>query len=220
MRAIIMSDGRAIRWYNEVQNRLWGSRTKQMVEVDGEPILHRTVRLLHENNIEDIWITSHKEEHDVDGATRFEPEINFDKFYASKGIWKLDGTLFLYGDVFYSNNAMCEIVGLPVDKFLFFGQFGLSELTGHGGEIYAVKIRGEETFLKFREAILTLYIWREMDYGKNSAWEIYRFLNGARMPEVYQHTLYPNFVEIADLTDDFDTPEHYLHWLEVYNANR
>jgi hypothetical protein len=219
MRAIIMCDGRAIRWYNDIQNQIWGNRTKQLVEVDGEPILHRTVRLLHENGIEDIWITSHKEEHEVEGATRFEPECNFDKFYAAKGLWKTDGvTLFLYGDVFYTKKAIREIIELPVNDFLFFGRFAVSSLTGHGGEIYAVKICRESGHVKFREAVLLIYVWKEIGRGKNSAWEILRYMNGARGNDIYEHTMQPNFVEIDDLTDDFDTPEHYLHWLEIYRT--
>lgn len=220
MRVIIMADGRAIRWYNDVQNQIWGSRTKQMIEVDGEPILHRIVRLCLENGVEDIWITSHKSEHDVPGTTRFEPEYNFDKFYAARPIWSVDDTLFLYGDVFYTEEAMSTIVNTNVEDFIFFGQFGVSPLTGHGGEIYAVRVRGEKTFLLFIEAILTCYMWKELQKGKNSAWEILRYMNGARGKDVYVHTTQLNFVEIQDLTDDFDTPEHYLHWLEVYNANR
>ena len=222
MRAIVMADGRASRWYNDVQNQIWGEdKTKQLVEVDGEPILHRTVRLLHENGVEDIWITSHKKEHDVEGAKRFEPEINFDKFYAARNLWNIERTtLFVYGDVFYTSNAMHEIVDLPVEHFLFFGQFGISPITGHGGEIYAVKIKGEKGHVDFREAVLMCYVWREMNRGKNSAWEILRYMNGAKGKEVYIHSPQPNFVEINDLTDDFDTPEHYLHWLEIYNEYR
>jgi hypothetical protein len=221
MRAIIMADGKAIRWYANIQKKYWGNISKQLVEVDGEAILHRTVRLLKENNINDIKITSHEPAHEVEGATRAEPDINIDKFAASKPIWNFEEiTLFLYGDVFYTDEAMKTIVEFPVDKFLFFGRFGQSALTGHGDEIFAVKISGKEAHKKFLEAALMIYVWKELGYGKNSAWEIYRYLNGARPPEVYIHSRYPNFVDILDFTDDFDTPEIYEHWLEVYNANR
>ena len=43
MRAIIMADGKARRWYASVQNKLWGTKLKQLVEVDGEPIINRTL---------------------------------------------------------------------------------------------------------------------------------------------------------------------------------
>jgi len=223
MRSIIMADGRARRWYNQIQNQLWGEdKTKQLVEVDGEPILHRTVRLLHENSIEDIWITSHRKEHEVEGAKRFEPEINFDKFYAAKPIWNTDETLFVYGDVFYTKEAMKTIVNTPVDEFCFFGQFSVSPLTGHGGEIYGVRICGESGFWKFGEAILNVWVRKELGKGNAGAWEIYRYMSGAREVAINRHELYGNshYVEIADLTDDFDTPEHYNHWLEVYNEHR
>lgn len=221
MRAIIMSDGRAIRWYNEKQNELWGNDTKQMVLVDGEPILHRTVRLCAENGIEDIWITSHKSEHDVPGATRYEPEINFDKFYAAKKIWDLEGTVFLYGDCFYTEEAMKTIIETDHDNIIFFGRFGESALLGHYGEIFGVKVIGAEAFDRFKEAVLNIFVWKELEKGRNGAWEIYRYLNGIRGPQVNEHNFYENhYVEIDDFTDDFDTPEYYEYWLSVYEEHK
>jgi hypothetical protein len=219
MRAIIMADGKALRWYAMVQQKFWGDKSKQLVEVNGEPILHRTVRLCCENGVDDVWITSHQSEHDVEGATRYEPEINFDKFYAAKRIWNVKETLFLYGDVFYTEEAMKTIVNTPIERFLFFGQFGVSPLTGHGGEIYAVRIKGS-AIANFIEAILMCYLGKELQKGKNSAWEILRYMNGVRGNELYIHAPQSNFIEINDLTDDFDTPEHYEHWLEIYDAYR
>lgn len=222
MRAIIMADGKARRWYASVQNKLWGTKLKQLVEVDGEPIINRTVRLLKENGIDDIWITSHEEALEIEHTRRFEPEINFDKFYAAKGIWDIHGTVFLYGDVFYTEEAMKLILKTPVDRFCFFGQFNVSPLTGHGGEIYGVKIIGHEGFILFGEAILSVFMHKELGKGNNGAWEIYRYMCGARNVAINRNELYgrAHYVEIADFTDDFDTPEHYERWLEVYNANR
>lgn len=215
-----MCDGRSMRWYAEIQEQYWGKSFKQLVEVDGEPILHRTVRLLKENGVEDIWITSHNPVHEVKGAQRYEPpnnEYEIDKFYASVHLWNKDGgdTIFVYGDVFFTEEAMKKIINTKPEDFVFFGRFHQSYYTGHGGEIFAVRVHLHDFF---QECCL----WVRQNYinTKGSvrcgAWELYRCMNGIRDERIGIHIPYGHFVGIDDFTDDFDTPSHFEEWLRLY----
>ena len=96
MKYIIMADGKGTRWNN------YGNTTKHLYEINGESLLARTVRLLRENNVSDIIITSHNPKYEIDGAKRYEPKNNvleIDRF-----TYELieDDVCFLYGDTFYT----------------------------------------------------------------------------------------------------------------------
>lgn len=65
-----MSDGKGTRWNNYMNT------TKQTISINGENLLQRTIRLLHENEIYDIMFA-------------------FD--------YLEEPTTFLYGDTFYSD---------------------------------------------------------------------------------------------------------------------
>ena len=222
MRTIIMADGRSMRWYAQWQNEVWGiNKLKQLVEVNGEPILHRTVRLLRAQEVYDIWITSHNPAHEVPHTTRYEPpnnEYEIDKFYSPIHLWSKeeDGeTLFVYGDVWFSDQAMFTIVNTQVDDVLFFGRFHQSYYTEHGGEIFAIKVKDHNFFKYSCEYIRNKHIAGECRSG---AWELYRYMNGASDAALGMYVPYGRFIGIDDFTDDFDTPEHFKNWLERYNA--
>lgn len=219
MIAIIMADGKSMRW-NRGESE-WSDCPKQLLEVDGETLLHRTVRLLEENGVMNIWITSHNPEFEVWGTTRYEPINNhyeIDKFYACEPIWERGGTtLFIYGDVFFTEEAMKRIVSVDCDDFLFYGLFHVSHFTGHGGEIFAVKVKDHDLFGGMCEYIRMKYIHEEFRCG---AWELYRAMNGIRGEGLGHHIPHAHFVGIDDFTDDFDTPEHFKDWLEKYKESK
>ena len=71
MRFVIMADGQGTRWNNYM------GIPKHLIEIDGEPIIARTVRLLNEIAKErgedaDVIITSHDARYDFPGSRRHE----------------------------------------------------------------------------------------------------------------------------------------------------
>lgn len=215
-----MADGKADRWNSDAQGTELEGIEKQLVPINGEPILHRTVRLLKENGITDIWITSHNPEFEVEGTTRYEPENNIyeiDKLLSCKPIWQ-SPTMFLYGDVFYSEEAMKTIVETPIlDRWLFFGRFHVSYYTGHGGELFCKKIED----LDYLEACCNwVKSWYFVGKGRGGGWELYRRMAGVIDDRVNVHVPYDHFVGIDDYTDDFDFPWIYFNVKEKYeNSN-
>lgn len=116
MNYIIMADGKGTRWNN------YGDIPKHFIKVEGETLLARTVRLLHEYDPGcRVTITSHDPRYEVEGAVRYEPKNNvleIDRFTAEL---IADDVCFLYGDTYYSHEAMEAVTGTPAEDILFFG---------------------------------------------------------------------------------------------------
>ena len=101
---------------------------RQLIEINGEKLIQRTIRLLKENGIKDIIVTSHDKRFDNLGAARYEPLFNDYKPKENEGYWLsafpielIDEPLtFLLGDVYYSENAIKTIVNTKTASILFF----------------------------------------------------------------------------------------------------
>lgn len=107
MRAIITAAGHASRW-----NNYKGVR-KHLVEVQGERLIDRTVRMLRERGISDIVITAPPDSpgYHVCGVTVHEKQpgaAEVDRFLPSS-LWQ-GQTLFVFGDGYYTDEWMDEIV--------------------------------------------------------------------------------------------------------------
>lgn len=115
MQYIIMSDGKGTRWNNHNKN------TKQSIKIIDESLLERTVRLLKENNCNEILISSHDSRHEVLGARRIFSDYENNK----KNQYAFDyldcETTFLYGDTFYSEDCIQTIVNSKIDDLMFYG---------------------------------------------------------------------------------------------------
>ena len=101
MKYIIMADGKGTRWNN------YNNIPKHFIEVNGETLLARTVRLLHTYDKDcEVIITSHDSRYDVEGATRYEPKDNVLEIDRFTRELVEDDVCFLYGDTYYSDDAM------------------------------------------------------------------------------------------------------------------
>ena len=115
MKYIIMADGKGTRWQN------YNDIPKHLIEIDGETLLGRTVRLLKEGDPEcEVIITSHDSRYEIPGARRYEPlnnNLEIDRF--TEELIE-DDVCFLYGDTFYSEKAMNAILTTEPEDMMFF----------------------------------------------------------------------------------------------------
>ena len=106
---------------------------KQLSVVCGEELVARTIRLLRENGVEDIYITSHNPIFDKFGVPRIEHQNNFsykdrykdrgkkkDNYWLNAYVQLNVPVTYLHGDVFYSPEAIKTIVESETDDILFF----------------------------------------------------------------------------------------------------
>lgn len=191
---------------------------RQLTEINGEKLVERTVRLLKENNVKDILITSHDKRFDKLGAERYEPLHNDYKPKEKKGYW-LSGfpiellnepITFLFGDVYYSENAIKTIVEIETNSAIFFctsKKDGYSEkYIKHHDEPLGYKVID---FEMFKEHIKKVKEMKDKGLTKREpvVWELYRHINGLNVNE---HRLTNNYKPINDESCDIDTKKDIL----------
>lgn len=134
MRAVICCAGDGKRWNDHL-----GGPKQLVISIDGENILRRTVRLLREHGVTDIVIAAPRQDPDryaVPGA-RVEPidpvvtGTSMDKFLATEHLWGKGRTTLLWGDVYYTEQAIETIVSHRGRGQHYFRRPGPSEITGH-----------------------------------------------------------------------------------------
>lgn len=186
---------------------------RQLIEINGEKLIQRTIRLLKENGIKDIIVTSHDKRFDNLGAVRYEPLYNDYKPKENKGYWLSafpiellnEPLTFLLGDVYYSENAIKTIVKTKTASILFFctsKKDGYSDkYIKHHDEPLGFKV---EDYNLFKNSIYE--VKKLKDLGKTNrepiTWELYRFINKI---DVNKHELKDNYLAINDESCDIDT---------------
>lgn len=186
---------------------------RQLSVVCGEPIIKRTIRLLKENGIKDILITSHDKRFDNLGVERYEPKHNDWNAEKKTGYWLNafpiellnEPICFLFGDVYYSENAIKTIIKTPTKTTLFFCSYDNKDkkYIKHHDEPLAYKVQDYKLFKKHIEIVKEL-----KDKGECCrepiVWELYRSINGQN---INIHEMTKNYIAINDESCDIDTIE-------------
>ena len=188
MKYIIMAGGPATRW------RKYNNTTKHLIKIGKENLLERLVRQLRECNAKEIFIVSDNELYEIPGATRI--PLAFDcKLYNMFYYKYLDEPCtFLYGDTYYYDSVINEIISTKTKDIVFFGT---------QESIVAIKVQNHEKFKyhvdKLRE--------QELKTGvavNRAGWAVYRKLNSIEEDE--KISLLENFTlinesEVANVND-------------------
>lgn len=184
---------------------------KHLSIVKGERLVERTIRLLKENGIEDIAISSNSPLFDGLGVPRLEHNNTYKQINGTQeGYWldayypMQDPVCYLYGDVYYTEQAIKTIIDNKDKGNILFGtSIARNELHQNWGEPFAYKVNDPISFFKGIEAVKKL-----QDEGKTKrmpvSWELYRYLNGL---DVNIQRITNNYIDIDDGTMDIDYPE-------------
>lgn len=203
MKYIIMCGGNYNHW----------ETPKHLTMVNGEPLVARTIRLLKENGIEDIAISSNDERFDKFGV----PRLVHKNEYKVEGIKKISGywvdafypsdepVTYLYGDVYYSHNCIKTIIDTPTNDILFFASTKpcRPDYFKQWEEPFAFKVVNQT---RFKKGIATCKIKYDMGETKRDpiSWELYRVLNNI---DINVHRIRGGFVAINDISTDVDCIE-------------
>ena len=191
-RFVIMADGKGTRWANYM------GVPKHLVEINGEPIIGRTVRLLNEmmdGNCE-VIITSHDERYEFEGSRRHEPlnnNLEIDRFTQEL---IADNTCFLYGDTYYTEEALREILDTENEDVLFFG---------NAKSIVAINVRNSAMFEKHVANVRQLFLDGKIE--KCVGWQVYQSITGQDFSKKAE--MGGRFVILDSKTTDINTPEEY-----------
>ena len=220
-RVIIIAAGEATRWNNYLGTK------KHLIGFGAskERLIDRTARLFSENGIKDIRLVAKKEDieeyttpHSKTEVANLNPKnYDADKFLSSRHLW-LDGdedrTIIVYGDCYFTENAVRIIVETDRKDFMLFGRAFTSNLTRNGGECFAFSFYGQdiEGLDNDLKQLIKLYNAEEID--RIGGWEWYRIHVGVPLN---RHFVGDNFKNIDDFTDDFDKPENYDNFKYAYD---
>ncbi|MCG7866906.1 MAG: NTP transferase domain-containing protein [Candidatus Thiodiazotropha taylori] len=132
----IMCAGESKRWNNHL------GVVKQMVPIDGEPLLHRTVRLLNERGFNSIHVVTNNPTISSPAVTYIKPKNHnwlVESIYSLEEYFH-DENIILLGDVFFTPNALDQICSNTQDISIF-GRPHPSDITGCPyKELFALRV--------------------------------------------------------------------------------
>lgn len=202
MKYIIMCGGKYDKW----------KEPKHLTKINGEPIVARTIRLLKENGVEDIAISSNDGRFAALGVPllKHRNPYHLPKDSDAKTPW-LDAfypmatpVCYIFGDVVFSPEAIKTIVETPTDSIQFFASAKpLPPIyPKRWAEPFAFKVEDPRTFFKAIQKTEELEaqgaFWRQP-----VSWELWQVIKGTALGKVD----YSNYKAINDYTCDIDTPE-------------
>lgn len=202
MKYIIMCGGAYKQWQTP----------RHLTEINGEPVVARTIRLLRENGIEDIAISSGNPVFEQFGV----PVLKHENDFVVYAPWQMTGywcdafyptdepVCYIFGDVVFSPEAIKTIVETETDDIEFFASappFAPGYPKKYA-EPFALKV------------VNTGHLKRAIELTKQCAdqgrfkrrpimWELWQVIQGSTL----NHIDYSSYVVINDYTCDIDDPK-------------
>lgn len=184
---------------------------KALTKINGERLVDRTIRLLKQNGIEDIYVSATDPNFIDYKVLKHNNTYKYEDGNVS-GYWvdayyPIDKPcIYLHGDVYYSEDAIKKILNYnPKVNTMIGNQWALNNEHKKVGEPFGWIIVDQK---KFRDAInktKQLQDEGKIDRGYAIAWELYQVLNGHDVNgfDINIDTYLP----IYDETIDIDSPE-------------
>lgn len=210
MKYYILANGEGTRWRNFL-----GS-PKQLIKIDGETILHRMIRLLRQEGVkkEDITICGPFEDKDAKNIVTMS-KTKREVFEEIANLAKAPFAI-LYGDCYYTEDIIHEIVNRPIKKFDEFFTISPNPNTGcRWAEGYAHRC---VDWKWWRDEMHELNTNPEVIRAGND-WFLHWWLLGVKDERMNTHPVqcYDPDHDIAwcDQTDDFDYPDDLVTFQKV-----
>ncbi|MBI4732012.1 MAG: hypothetical protein HY781_07790 [Chloroflexi bacterium] len=204
---IILCAGTGATWHDYL------NIPKQLIPINNEPLLQRTVRLALKHSAE-VVIVSWDDRMRLDSATFHKvPKTSClaETFLLSRPLWQ-EQNVCLLGDVFFSQASIRKIFRRQ-SQVKVFGRYWRNIYTGcKYGELFGIHF-GAQEFGQVEKAIELAYNNAKQG-GKGKLWQVYRALAGIPLDK---HKVENQIFEsIEDITDDIDTPEDYGRTISLF----
>ena len=198
MKYIIMCGGHYDEW----------DMPRQMCKVHGEEIVERTIRLLEENGVEDIAISTDNDAFKKYGV----PLLQHDNTYHAKHMNDVDGywvdafyptdepTCYIFGDVIFSPEAIRTIVEKHTDDIELFGSAKpfAPEYPKRWVEPFAFKVANTEHFHAEIERMKKI---GDTCWHSPISWDLWALIKGRRI-DIDDYVV--DYTVINDYTCDID----------------
>jgi choline kinase len=185
---------------------------KALSVIHGEVLVERTIRLLKENNITNWYISTNDPNFDKYGNI-LHHENNYEcEGYKSTGYWvdafypTEEPTIYLHGDVYYTDDAMKKILNLnPKVNTLIGNDLARNKQHIDMGEPFGWIVVDQKAFRENINKTKKLQDEKKLARGIALSWELYRVSNGLNPDRM--EILDESYLSINDKTIDVDTPE-------------
>lgn len=207
MKYVIMCGGRYKKW----------ETPRHLVKIHGEPLVARTIRLLKEAGVDDIYITvSCSEQLRMFSEFGVPTVCKWDNEYVAYEYDKCDGywcdafpyvgipTCYIFGDVVFSKDAINTIVNTLTDDIEFFASAPPFSKSYHKewAEPFAFKVVDTTHFKNAIE--MTKRLCDSGAFKRHPiAWELWQVIKRTPLNIID----YTNYTVINDYTCDIDNPE-------------
>lgn len=187
-RYVIMANGKGSRWGDHL------GIPKQLIEIRGETLLARIARQVTQFDPEaEVIVSSSDPRHDTPGARRYAPlrsEIELDRFVEELLI---DNTCFLYGDTFYTNVAIKQIVRSGPEPMTFFGD---------QRSIAGVSCKDAQLMLRHLQVVREYYLSGKL--YSCIGWQVYQSYTGQLFRQL---EIDPEYRDLSGEIAGFNSPE-------------
>lgn len=188
------------------------NKPRQLSVVNGEVLVERTIRLLKENGIKDISISTNTTDFDYLDV----PILKHENSYRTegkevKGYWceafypTNKPVCYIFGDVYFSDEAIKTIVETDTDDIEFFGSkppFAKNYPKNHV-EPFALKVVNVD-HLKDSIKITKQYEDEGKFWRKPLMWELWTVIKNVPLQKSKDDDYIYNYVAINDYTSDID----------------
>ena len=202
MQVIIMAGGK----YKDFEKH------KALSVIHGEVLIERTIRLLEENGIKEWYISTNDPSFNKYGnilhhENSYEAQNGVVKGYWLDAYYPTDKpTIYLHGDVYYTDEAMKKILTLnPKVNTLIGNELARNPQHLNIGEPFGFIVVDQKSFKEGINKTKQLQYEGKIERGLAISWELYRVLNGLDVNKMY--ILDESYLSISDKTIDVDTPE-------------
>lgn len=213
MKYIIMCGGRYDQW----------SVPRHFTEINSEAIVARTIRLLRENGVEDIAISSNNEMFKLFGVPLLTHKNSWvvPRPHVSTGLWcdcfypTDEPACYLMGDVVFSPEAIKKIVDTDTDDIEFFASappFAPNYMKPWA-EPFAFKVKNQ-THLKMAQEMTKNLAKNHAFKRPPLAWEFWQVVKKTELNKID----YTNYTVINDYTCDIDVPEDAKEMEKIING--
>lgn len=184
---------------------------RQLVTINGERVLDRTIRLLREYGANDISITATDPAFDDVDADKIryiqdDPKVWVNCFYLVN-----EPVIYIFGDVYFSPDALRTILLTNTNSVEFFASappFAV-EYFKPWAEPFAFKVFDWGYFHRCIAQVKT-YLSEGRFHRDPIAWETWQVIKGTELNRIDYH----NYTAINDYTTDIDEP------LDIENLER
>ena len=208
IKTLLLCGGEGSRWGNYM------GIPKQLVPIDGKPLLEDTIHKLNEKGLSEILIVGCNKEHIIPGVSYVdlnseEPNFRQHKFLSSRKFWSTDGiTLMLFGDVFFSEHAIDVSLSFTENSINFIGRLTGSRVTGcEYQEIFGISFNSIHN-----NEIESLMLEAENKSNRPAGWQLYEAAANKSAIGALKSFSGIVFNHIDDFTEDFDFPDDYEEW--------